>query len=504
MSLPTQPYTSIWARGRAAFRYALSLPVGLKTFLGQVARAVAMNIWALQKSVEDLDLEIVPSAQTTNSTLSAWAVLLGLPNGAGGYGLLVPTAATGGVGSLTGALGTVYPLNAIALGPDGTTQIQLTASVTIAGNPPGLGSVSGQFTAVTAGSVGNLPTGSICTWQSAPVGSDPTFKLTSPLAGGNDVETNAAVFARILSRLQNPPRGGTSGDYKIWSEMVAAITGVYVYPKRSGTGTVDIVIVLSGSGTGRVPSATQQTSAQAFVDQFRPVACDAANVLLPTTNSGHSLRTRVVANGAVNAFDWGADVTWTGTPFTVDLYTPGTPATLRLNTLAPASLKAAITAYIAGTGLQPRLQVLSTGSVINPPVGTSKTVTWSDVGGKTTITLDTLPTLWVAPAGGEAVFTYGPVVATIAAGMLAYVDGLGPSRASGYADAFSSWQDTIAINQLARIAEDAVDAGGLPLITEVIAGGATIDAGTTDVQAGDATPSSPPELLFVSHIAVTP
>jgi hypothetical protein len=131
-------------------------------------------------------------------------------------------------------------------------------------------------------------------------------------------------------------------------------------------------------------------------------------------------------------------------------------------------------------------------------------VTWSDGGGKTTITLDTLPTLWVAPATGNTVFPYGPAVGPIATAILALVDALGPSRFSGYGDAYNTWNDTLAINQIARAAEDAVDANGNPLILEVISGGATIDGSSaSDLQGADATPGQAPELLYAASVAVT-
>lgn len=519
MPLPTRTLATIqsWARAfsRVSFIGAngTSLPMGTRTFLGQFSRALGLNAWGLQKSVEDLDLDIVPQPQSSASALQQWAFTSGLPDGAGGYGPLVPTTASGGTATLTGVLGTVYANGLVATGPDGSTQIQLSGSVSIPGSGTGTGSISGaRFVAVTAGSVGNLIAGSICTWASPPAGADPTFTLTSGLSGGNDFETNASIYSRTVQRWQAPPRGGNSTDIAEWSQAIAGVVGVYVYPRRSGTGTIDVVITVAASLTGqqggaeRVPSGALQTSVQAAVDAARAPGAESINILLPyLAASGHAIRVRVVPNGTVNAFDWGSDATWTGTPFTVDTggYSAGPPATIRLNTLAPTSLKNAISAYIAGTGAQPRLQVMSTGAVINPPIGTSKTVTWSDAGGKTTITLDSLPTGWVAPSSGNAIYPYGPVVPTIASGILAYSNSIGPSRQSGYGDTFNSWLDILSINEIARVAEDAVDANGNVLVTQVLDGGATIDGAATSLEAADASVNNP-ELLFLSGIAVTP
>jgi hypothetical protein len=507
MALPTKPLQTAIDYARAFFRTSfVGFAMGVKQFFGQSSRAVGLNVWGLQKTVESLDKDIVPSPSSSSDALSDWAVRLGLPDGAGGYGRLKPTAASGGASTLTGVQGTVFPDGRIATADDGSTQIAVSGAVTIPGSGGGTGSVAAVFVAVTKGTAGNLPIGTVCTWQSPPAGADPTFVLTGALSKGTDTESNPDVYARIVTRLQAPPRGGNSTDIEEWAQSVSGIVGVYCYPRRSGTGTVDVMVTSGGSGQSRVPSSAAQTLAQAAIDgspsaPARVPGAESITVGLPyaPNGRGHLARTRVVVNGAVNAFDWGSDAP--GTAYLVDAggYAAGPPATLRLTGLAPQSLKTAINNYIVGAAVKPRLQVLSTGSVINKAIGV---VAWADGGGKTTLTLETLPSGWVAPTAGDTVYPYGPVVATIAAGILALCDALGPSRASGYGDTINTWNDTLFINQLVRVAEDAVDSNGVALITEVVAGGATIDGVAADVQGADNTASSP-ELLYLSHVAVT-
>jgi hypothetical protein len=168
---------------------------------------------------------------------------------------------------------------------------------------------------------------------------------------------------------------------------------------------------------------------------------------------------------------------------------------LELSAAIPATLKAAIDAYVAGTGLAPRLQVLSEDSVINVPVGAVD----YDVT-ETILTLETLPDTWVPPEVGDAVYAYGPVVATIAAGALALCDSLGPSRVSGYGDALTPWSDKLTISGLTAVAENAIDSDGTELIAEVAAGGITIDGTAADVRGEDSTQG--PELLYLLHVAV--
>jgi hypothetical protein len=104
-----------WARAFLRSQFP-GLGMGNRQFLGQVANGLGLNAWSAQKGVEDVDLDIVPTAQSSNPALAGWAFLLGLPSGAGAgqYGLLVPTLASGGVGLLTGVKATVYPQGAAA------------------------------------------------------------------------------------------------------------------------------------------------------------------------------------------------------------------------------------------------------------------------------------------------------------------------------------------------------------------------------------------------------
>ncbi len=494
MALPTKTLDDVTNRVLGYFRTSFEgLPLGTKKFLGRMSRAVGLSLWGLQKAVEDLDKDIVPSPQMSDDVLSEWAALLGLPDGQGGVGRLLPVAASGGEATLTGVKATSYADGLTATAEDGTTQIALSGTVAISGTAPGYGSVAAQFVAVTAGAAGNLPIGTKCTWDSPPAGADADFVLTSPLGDGLDLESNPAVYARIVSRLQTPPRGGVSEDVREWLGEVTGVARVFSYPKRSGTGTVDAVIVGGGTGQARVPSVAVLDDAQDVLDANTPAGAQQTTALLPVAQDGdgHLVVIKVEPAAARFEFDWDDR----GATYTVAAYTPGSPATLELNVAIPATLKAAIDAFVANVGVKPRLQVLSTDSVINVPVG----VVAYDVT-ETILTLETLPDTWVVPTVGDTVYAYGPIVATIAAGALALCDALGPSRVSGFGDPITPWSDKLTVSGLTAVAEEAIDTDGTELVAEVAAGGITIDGVAADVRGTDNVLG--PELLFLSHVAV--
>jgi hypothetical protein len=495
MSLPTKTLSQITDRATAHFRTSFrGLPLGIRFFLGRSARALALAIWGLHKAVEDVDRDIVPSPKMSTDRLSDWAFQLGLPDGKGGYGRLLPVAASGGAATLTGVKGTVYPDAITATAEDGSTVVALSGSVTIPGSGTGFGSIAAKFIAITEGSVGNLPRGTVLTWDNPPTGADGTFTLTGGLSHGDDLEDNPGVYGRIVARLQTPPDGGNAEDVRIWL-TVDGVAAVYVYPRRGGTGTVDAVIAGGGSGQARVPSGSVQTAAQDSADANRPAGSERVTAVLPymPDGSGHAVRVRVEPSALRYAFDWDD----AGTALVVDTsgYAAGPPATITVVGALPASLTLAIDAYKSSVGLAPRLQVLSTGAPVNAPI---RAVDYTG----SVITLETVPDEWIPPADGDEIYAYGPVVATIAAGTLALCDSLGPSRVSGFGDAVTPWSDKLTISGIIRVAEDAIDTDGSKLISEVSPGDATIDGVADDVQGGD-TGLLGPEMLYLSHVAVT-
>lgn len=472
-----------------------------ESFLGKLARAIAASLSGLHASVLAADNDAVPSSQSSDAAIEKWAETLGVPADAdGNYGREGATVASGGVGALSGTNGTIFPAGSIATAPDGVTLIQLQSEVTIPGAPPGTGTASGTFNAITAGTAGNLDADTVCTWQETPPGADSTFELTTALTGATDTETASSLLARTLTRLQQPPKGGAAVDWRTWAESIDGVERAYVYPNRGGLGTVHTVITQSGTGTSRRHGQTVQTAVTDYIDGnaaedepgVRPVTVDGYETLVPymSTSQGLAIRTRLTPSLSKYDFDWSLG----STVRTVLSYSSGV---ITLNDDIPASLQTAVDAYLAGTATAPRLQVISTGSVINEPVRVVAYNTGAD-----TLTLeDPLPDDWVTPTVGDAVYPYGPIVETIANDLLDYVDSLGPSRQGGYANPLDSWEDECAVARLTQVALTAEDSDGTRLARDIVTSGVTINGATTDITAGDT--GNGPEMLYAASIAVT-
>jgi len=497
MPLSLPDYDTLWSQILAFFRNRFpGKDDHAESFIGKTARAVGMAIFGLLRAVAAVDAESPPSSRTSSQGLRDWAFVFGVPSDTDGeFGPKGASVASGGQGYCTGTLGTTFPDGALLTAPDGSTTIKLSGAVAISGAPPGAGQILGNFVAVTPGSAGNLPVGTVLTWESPPSGADSTVTLTAPLRGALDGESDPSLLDRTLARTQTPPKGGTAADFRSWAESVDGVFRAYVYPLRGGMDSVHVVIATAGSGLARVPSDAVRAAVDTYVRASRSVTVDGYETLLPRMVApGMVLRLRVAPSPKF-AFHWSS----AGATYTVAAYAPpgASPATLTLNQPAPPDLIAAVTRASNGlSSTYPLVQVIASGS--NSPV--PQLLACLGVAGAV-LTLQGGPAAGTINVG-DSVFSGGPVVAPIAGAEVAYVDGLGPSRQSGYADPDDAWEDTCSIARIIQIALDLKDDKGTPLCRNVVAGGVTIDAQAQDREATDATGDAP-ELLFVKSIAIT-
>lgn len=502
-------------------------------FVGELAGALAQVTQGIGGDVDQAGRDAVPSAQSSSQGLANWAVADGISNGQGGYGPKGATFAQGFLAYLTGAATTAYLAGQQATA-SGVT-LRLRSPVTIPGLT-GTGQVQGTWDAdptspASAGKAGNLTAGTQLTLVSPPPTSDSTITLqTGPALAGQDAESDDSVLLRIQIKRQRPPNGGNGTDYKEWAEngidsagnplSNAAITA-FIFPNYYGDGYSLVLVLQAGSGTGRRVNALTLTAIAAYINGSavaegqRPVGAD-TTVLTGFMPDVRALLcyVRCVPSKAAYAFDWARGLT----VLTVNSITTaslpgwaaaaGANAVLELSTVAPVSLKDAISA-----GAGPRIQVdYQFGPVIPGPVVPEQwpCLAFQDAAGRTSLGLK-VPSVanfgaWVH--AGNSVYAGGPIVTPVAASILATIDRNGPSRASGLADRAQLWSDTVGISTLSTAAESTLDSDGVTrLVGRCIAGGVTIGigAGSTpivqDVTASDNTVAGP-EVLFAGRILV--
>jgi hypothetical protein len=476
--------------------------LGTEGFLGKTWRAIAMALWTFTKAVQDASRDAVPTDDTSAQGLDDWAETIGLPNGDGGYGRRGPQAATGGVVEGTGTNGTVINDGTQLVASDGVTLFQtVDGPYTIT-----LGVASISVNALTEGAAGNLDAGELLTWISPPAGLDATAEITSALEGGEDEEDDADLLLRVQFRLRNPPKGGVASDYRYWCENAENVTTgesipierAYVYPRRSGTGTVDTVITQAGNGTGRKPSSTVQTNVQDYVDTQRPVTVEDADVMLPYMPAAQGM-TIVASMDASPAYPFDWDDLAAARPTVI---AGGTTTLLRISGSAPTALSNAVTAAGGVASAYPRVLLENTTSGA-PVLGEVRRVTAIDAVSISPNTILTLSgALTVYPTAGDTVYAAGPGTEETQEALRDYVDTLGPSRSSGFADPDDVWDTTCAIARLSQTALDTLASDGERYWSNVNSGGVTINGVATDVTPTDSIANGP-QLLYAGSILVT-
>lgn len=507
-------------------------------FMGELAGSEAQAAQSIGESIAKAAADAIPTSESTDTGRTTWAVVIGLPDGAGGYGPRVATPASGATGALTGDKGTAYLAGQLATAPGGVL-VELRDAVTIPGAPPGSGQVTGTWDAVDAGTTGNLLAGTELTLVSPPAGSDPKVTLSAPMAVlGRDAEDSSAVLVRIQLKMQRPPNGGNPGDYAAWAEDARDEAGnpvttltlyAWVYPNYFGSMSPLIVLTAAGSGISRKPGLLIVDAVKVSINGSttregeRPVSHD-AEVFEPYMPDARALgaRVRCIPSLVKYQFDWQRGTTnlfltsfdIAGLPAWVT--NAGGNAMLTLNTEAPVSFKDAIT-----QGNEPRIQVDTidnitpawTGPVVPEQV---RVVAFDDLAGITRLALKVSnPNTWSTwVAGGNAVYPGGPIVAKVAQAILDAVDSRGPSRVSGLYDPARLWQDTVTISTLTTAAETALDDDQLTrLVDRCITSGAAADVTNLRVGAGGTEQLTPvqaidtgvwgPELLRLGRVLVT-
>lgn len=174
--------------------------------------------------------------------------------------------ATFAAGTITfaGTAGSAIPVGTEAR-TNGGTAFVTTAGGTIGGG--GTATVAAQ--AVASGEAGNQAAATPLTLTAAPAGVQSAATIGT-MTGGADLETDAALLARLLFVLRNPPCGGAAHDYYTWAMDVDGVSAAYVVPQRRGLGTVDVVIMTAGG----IPGGGLVASVQAVLATARPVTAD--------------------------------------------------------------------------------------------------------------------------------------------------------------------------------------------------------------------------------------
>jgi uncharacterized phage protein gp47/JayE len=221
-----------------------------------------------------------------------------LVNADGSKGRKVATYANGAV-HFDGDFGVVVPTGTVLSGP--LVQYQTIANVTL-GNE----GASAQAVALTAGEIGNLPSGTdvgIVTGIPGVTGA----VTDGDMAGGVDTETDEQLRERVLFRIQKPPMGGDKDDYEAWTMSIPGVTRAWCAPTEMGPGTVTVRFMMDvvRDYNNGFPLASDCTLVKAYLDTVRPVAVKDLFVVSPIPMPVDMLITKLSPNttAQINAIE---------------------------------------------------------------------------------------------------------------------------------------------------------------------------------------------------------
>lgn len=235
--------------------------------LSIIARAVAGAVHSVYGYLDWQSRQLLPDtsdAEVLDRQASLWKILR-----------KAASPATGNI-TFTGTNGTVIPAGTQLQRADGALYTT-NADATIA-----TGTATAAVTASTPGLSGNAIATSTLTLTTPISGVNSVATVaTGGLAGGADIETDDALRARLLERIQAPPHGGADFDYVSWAKEVAGVTRAWVSPLASGPSTVTVRFMTDDLTANGIPDGAKVTEVQSYINARRPVTA-AVTVAAPT------------------------------------------------------------------------------------------------------------------------------------------------------------------------------------------------------------------------------
>lgn len=244
--------------------FSISTPLLPNSVVEVLSTAWAGGDHLLYGFIEDKAKQAIPDTADTIH-LERWAEIWGITRKAADFakGLL----------DFTGIDTTDIPAGSVVRRDD-EAEFLTDSLVTISG-----GVAQVLCTSTSAGIAGNTGGGTIMELSVPIAGIDPPVTVEAGgLTGGSDEETDSALRARLLLRIQNPPQGGSQTDFEQWTLQVSGITRAFIFPTYLGNpGDVGVTAVEDGNPISIIPNAAK---IQEIVDLIEPLRPITSNVIV--------------------------------------------------------------------------------------------------------------------------------------------------------------------------------------------------------------------------------
>ena len=228
-----------------------------RSYLGALARTLAGGLYEAYGFLDWIATAAFPDTAELVE-LERWAAIWGVER-------IAAVRATGSI-ALTGTAGTVVPEGTLWRAGSGLDYAS-TAEAALA-----MGAATVAVRAVQAGADSNAAPAVKMSVVSPISGLVSEASVTVAIAGGADAESDEALRARLLHRIQTPPRGGTATDYELWALAAHAdVTRAWARANTPGLGQVTVYCMSDDATANGIPTADLVTTVQRYIDARRPV-----------------------------------------------------------------------------------------------------------------------------------------------------------------------------------------------------------------------------------------
>lgn len=368
-------------------------------------RAQAGGIADLHAHIDAVDRDALPDT-AKGVALDRWGAILKLPRKG------ASPASADNAGLIRGTNGSTWTTSDTLTHKSGKT-FRPTAGGTVGA---GLSALTGVVS-ISTGASARLAAGEVLTWSSAPSGLEAEVELQAALdSGGDDAELDGPYRVRVLARMAQPAAGGNVTDWQNWAlESSDTIATAYVYPNRSGVGSVDVAALKAGSGAARLLDGTERAALLVALDGLRPVTAT-ARVIEVTTETLNVEVTITPESAARFVRDWDDAVAPA-----VLAWAPSTRL-LQFAAARPATMAVGDRIVVAGTSGE---------ELVIETLSSTDSVVLVDAKGQT-------------PVAAALVYSGGPVIGPARDALVALIDALGPRTGSfgaGY------WEGTFRLSK---------------------------------------------------------
>jgi uncharacterized phage protein gp47/JayE len=387
---------------------------------------------ALYRYIQVVSRDVMPDTAAAGA-LDRWLSIYGLARKG------ATSASAVDVGRVTGTVAATFASGTQLTSPDGLI-FQLNES----GSIPVSGYADVDIAALSTGAATRKSRGTVLTFVTPPAGIDSTVVLVADLdVGGADSEDDGSARVRLLDQIAQPAMGGAANDFRAWAKEDTNVGEAYVYPTRGGLGSVHTAALKTGHGSARLLSGGERTALQILIDSLRPVGYPDSIVLEVLAQDQDVEMLIEPEEDPVYAFHWADSI-----PLEVSSYDPVTRI-LVFTTDRPVDLeegdrlfwRSAIAPFHDGSEVTVEALNSTDGVVLKAPLPTE--YDWAGT----------------PPAAGDLLYSGGPLVTSVRAAVVAYMDNLGPGRvdtastAQDYSYGSSYWEGTLRLAKLHNLAQ---------------------------------------------------